>query len=500
MSSHSPDSWVRPFADVKTFHRRAEVVVCGFGGAGGAAALEARRAGADVLVLERASGGGGSTSMSSCEMYLGGSGGTALQKELGIADSTENMISYLTECFGPHGDPEKIRLYAEGAAAHFEWARSLGVPYKAALMTERTVVPLTDESLLFTGNERTYPFNRIADPVPRGHVPSKEGDEGGRIFMRALMEAVKAAGATVQTDARAIALLRDDDGRVRGVVAKVAGEEQYIEATRGVVLAAGGFVMNEEMVNKYAPHVVPFGVPYGNHWDLGDGIKMGMAAGGNAINMNECFLSLAFYPPAKLTYGILVNNRGQRFINEDAYLARLGHYAGLQEKQEIYMLVQDEDFELSYYLDPLRIVATGETIAEVEQEAGLPEGALQMTVNYYNQHAAAGEDPLFHKEKNWLKPIDKPPFALVSYCPADVKYPLGNRPGYLMFTLGGLETKPTGEVLTPDGKVIPGLYAAGRTTAGLPRTAKGYASGMSVGDATFFGRMAGRQAAGNPPR
>ena len=100
-----------------------------------------------------------------------------------------------------------------------------------------------------------------------------------------------------------------------------------------------------------------------------------------------------------------------------------------------------------------------------------------------------------HKSADWLKPIDKPPYALISMKPADVKYPLGENSGWLMFTLGGLETLPGGEVLTPQGAMIPGLYAAGRTTAGLPRTAKGYASGMSVGDATFFGRRAGRQAA-----
>ena len=124
-------------------------------------------------------------------------------------------------------------------------------------------------------------------------------------------------------------------------------------------------------------------------------------------------------------------------------------------------------------------------------------GSLQATVAYYNEHAANGADPLFHKAEQWLKPIDKPPYALVSYCPQDVKYALGENPGYLMFTLGGLETRPTGEVLTAQGEIIPGLYAAGRTTAGIPRTAKGYASGMSVGDATFFGRKAGRQAAAN---
>ena len=70
-----------------------------------------------------------------------------------------------------------------------------------------------------------------------------------------------------------------------------------------------------------------------------------------------------------------------------------------------------------------------------------------------------------------------------------------DKPGPLMFTLGGLETLPSGEVLDKKGKIIPKLFAAGRATAGLPRTGKGYASGMSVGDATFFGRMAGIYAA-----
>jgi len=496
MSNMDIKPWLRRYEDVDQFYLSTEVVVCGYGGAGAAAALEARRAGADVLVLERASGGGGSTQMSSCEMYLGGSGGTALQKDVGLEDSTDNMIAYLSECFGPHGDPEKIRLYAEGAAGHFDWVESLGVPYKREVYLERVVVPSSDESLLFTGNERAWPFTELAEPVPRGHVPSKEGDEGGKIFMQALMKIVEAEGALIKSDARVIALLQDDANRVRGVVARIDGQEQAIEATRGVILTAGGFVQNRTMLEKHCAQTIPFGEPYGNQWDMGDGIQMGMAAGGNTINMDQCFITFAFYPPAKLTYGILVNNKGQRYINEDAYLARLGHYASLQEHQQVFMLAQHEDFELPHYMDPPPpIVGTGDTIAEAEAEAGLPLGSLQATVDYYNTHAAVGEDPLFHKASNWLKPIDKPPFAIISLKPADTKYPLGENTGYLMFTLGGLETRPTGEVLTPQGDVIPGLYAAGRTTAGLPRTAKGYGSGMSVGDATFFGRMAGKQAA-----
>ena len=66
---------------------------------------------------------------------------------------------------------------------------------------------------------------------------------------------------------------------------------------------------------------------------------------------------------------------------------------------------------------------------------------------------------------------------------------------YPYFTLGGLSTRPSGEVLTADGDLIPGLYAAGRTCCGLPRWAEGYSSGMSLGDCTLFGRLAGEAAA-----
>ena len=67
------------------------------------------------------------------------------------------------------------------------------------------------------------------------------------------------------------------------------------------------------------------------------------------------------------------------------------------------------------------------------------------------------------------------------------------------FTLGGLNTRPTGEVLSVDGSVIPGLYAAGRTSAGLTRAGRYYASGMSIGGSSFFGRLAGKQAAAAQP-
>ena len=69
------------------------------------------------------------------------------------------------------GDGKKIKLYAENAADHFEWIKSLGVSYKEASHLGRIVVPESNESLLYTGNERVAPFCTLAKPIPRGHVP-----------------------------------------------------------------------------------------------------------------------------------------------------------------------------------------------------------------------------------------------------------------------------------------------------------------------------------------
>lgn len=477
------------FEDIQQFDAETDVVVVGFGGAGASAALEARRAGSDVIVLERSSGGGGSTMMSACEMYLGGNGGTRLQKDLGFEDSSDNFYAYLKACFGSNMDEARVRLFVDGAAAHFDWCESLGVPYKRGFYPHREVVAMTGDSLQYTGNEKSYPFNQLSTPIPRGHLPADSDHNGGQRFMGELLARVVESGAQIRVDTRAMQLIQDHSGRVRGVVARTAGKDTTIRARQGVVLCAGGFIMNEEMTRKHIPHLDPIATRHGNPGDMGDGILMGVAAGGQAINMGEAFVGIAHYPPAQLTFGIFVNGAGQRFINEDIYLARMGHYAAQQPTDEIYMFIDNKHFARPEYLKT-ELAAVGETVAEVEAEAGLPAGSLQRTVEYYNEHAAQGVDPLFNKGAEWLQPFDTPPYALVSYKLREIRPPV--------FTLGGLEVLPTGEVINPDRDVVPGLYAAGRTVAGIPRTSKGYASGMSVADVTFFGRQAGKQVAKQP--
>jgi hypothetical protein len=167
---------------------------------------------------------------------------------------------------------------------HFEWIKSLGVTYKEAAHLGRIVVPESNESLLYTGNERVNPFCELAEPVPRGHVPSHEGDFGGKIFFDALKQEINSSDIEISCDSRVKGLVINDDNEIVGVAFKKDNLMQYAKANKGVILSAGGFVMNEEMIASYLPFQKKFAAPYGNPWDKGDGIQMGMSMNANIIN------------------------------------------------------------------------------------------------------------------------------------------------------------------------------------------------------------------------
>lgn len=481
----------RHVRDVQQWDKESEVVIVGFGGAGGCAAIEAADAGAQVTIFELASEGGGSTAMSSAEIYMGGGGGTRVQKACGFEDSTEDMFTYMMMSAGPQADEAKIRNYCDNSLEHFNWlADHLGVPFKDSFHKERAIMCLTDDGLLYTGSEKAYPFSQHAKPAPRGHNLHIEGDNGGPLFMKIINENVdKRDNITVEYETRALCLIVADNNEVVGLVIRQDQKELTVKASKGVILCAGGFVMNEDMLAKYAPKLLSGNNAIGNPGDTGTGIMMGMSVGAAAINMHEGFISIPYYPPASITGGIVVNDKGQRFINEDVYHARLGQAVLDEPGDRFYFILTVEqygDYEKMNFMGAT-IAGTGESVEELEEELGLRKGTLQNTVTIYNEDVANGEDTQFHKGAEWLEPLNPPLVALDITPGRGVFIP--------MFTLGGLDTLPTGEVLTAQRDVIPGLYAAGRTACGVVRRADGYSSGMSVGDATFTGRLAGKQVA-----
>ena len=198
--------------------------------------------------------------------------------------------------------------------------------------------------------------------------------------------------------------------------------------------------------------------------------------------MHAAEVAVPITPPRSLVSGILVNGHGQRFINEDTYYGRVGQEALFHQGGRMYLIVDEDLYE------PTRIGQQAawvcETAAELETEIGLPAGSLPATLELYNRGAESGEDPVFHKASAFVRPLVGALGAFDFTVESSI---------YATFTLGGLQTRPTGEVISLDGAPIPGLYAAGRTTSGV--AAMGYASGVSLGDATLFGRMAGRLAA-----
>ena len=474
-----------PADRVPGWTHEADVVIVGHGGAGASAAIEAARAGADVLVLERLTRGGGTTANSTGVVYFGG--GTRVQQACGFEDTVEEMIKHVRLAGGRQVDEEKVRLYCERSVEHFDWMCDLGVPFSDAFVAEKTTHPFGEESLFYSGNELVHPFADQAVPAPRGHKPAKPGEVGG-FLAEFLLAGTHEAGARVLNECRVQRLVQDDDRRVVGVVADLDGVPAYVRARRGVVLAAGGFIMNKEMVAEHAPDLLAGNWETATATDDGLGIRIGAGAGGALINMHEGLVINAIYPPGSHCQGVLVNGQGQRFINEDAYSGRFSDAMLTRAQGRVFLILDDDIHGETQAFH--KVAAVEETIGDLERALAMPEGELVHTVEAYNRFAERGEDPLFHKAPEYLRPLGDGPYGALD-CTLEGSI-------YAVMTLGGLHTKVTGEVVGVDDVLVPGLYAAGRVAAGLPLEGRTYASGLSIGDATFFGRVAGRHAAGVP--
>ena len=476
--------------EVPRWDAEADVVVAGFGAAGACAAIEARGVGADVLVLERASGGGGLTANAAGHLYLGG--GTRVQKAVGVDDSVEAMQAYLL-AVTPEPDAEKIRLYCEGSVAHFDWLVAQGVPFNDTMYRGKHVLQMTDECLIWSGNEEVWPYRERAAPAPRGHKVAQVGEAGGAKLMERLIARANALGVRVEIDAHVHTLVRDGE-RIVGVLYDVFGRTRSAHARRGVVLATGHFTANEEMLRKYCPKLAdPRMTRQMTPNDDGSGIQLGLAAGGVADHMDGALVTCPFYPPESLIKGILVNKLGRRFVAEDSYHSRTSILASEQPDGKAYLIVDDESFgrpEFGGY-EP---IDAWESFADMERDLGLPKGSLQETVRRFNENAAKGEDPELHKGKKWLKPLTHPPYAALQGSVGEG--------AWMCFTLGGLRVDADGRVVRADGKRVPGLYAVGACASNIAQDGTGYSSGTCIGESTFFGRRAGRHAASAaaPPR
>jgi 3-oxo-5alpha-steroid 4-dehydrogenase len=471
--------------EITGWQSEVDVVVVGLGAAGASAAIEARLAGAEVRVLERASGGGGLTATAAGHLYLGG--GTRVQRACGFEDAVAEMIAYLM-AVTPEPDEAKIRLYCEQSVEHFDWLVAQGVPFKDTMFRGKHVVQPTDECLIWSGNEEVWPYCEKARAVPRGHKVAREGEQGGSKLMEVLIERVVQSGVVIEADAGVRALVQDRDGRIVGVLYHKFQQDYGVRARSGVVLATGHFTGNAAMLEEYCPRLADSRVhKQAGTFDDGAGIQLGLAAGGRALCMDGALITSPFYPPESLLKGILVNRDGRRFVNEDSYHGRSTAYCMEQPGGVAYLVADEACFGRPEMMGQ-EVIDAWESVEEMERGLELPRGSLQRTVAAYNEHAAQGQDPEFHKQPKWLQPLDQAPFAAIQCS-------LGESV-YVGFTLGGLAVSIDAEVLDAKSeRPIAGLYAAGACASNIAQDGVGYSSGTCIGESTFFGRRAGRRAA-----
>lgn len=525
----------------------ADVVVVGFGGAGVAAAIEARDSGVDVLAIDRF-GGGGATHYSGGIYYAGG--GTKQQREAGFDDTPEEMFKYLRAEGTPLTD-ETLKRFCEGSAAELAWVESHGVPFSGAVYLKKTAYPPDPYYLFYSGNEMIPAFKAKSKPAPRGHRPATTGF-GGHLHYSRLREAALGKGVRLLSHAPVQRLIVDSSGRVIGVevnalpeslwkqhealyaivspwkplnadraqraIEQCAALEAGVDAPRrirargGVILSTGGFVNNLERLKEQRPVLADkyLGIQrLGSLGCDGSGIALGQSAGGTTQLMDRMFLGRSITPPDAFVYGLIVNSRGERFINEDAYNSIVGNAISEQPDGAMAWLILDDShfwsgvrksifpgkgMFVAWGLPALINIALGGTrrggsLRALGKKCGVDPAGLERTVAAFN--ANTGDDAIdpLGKSPDKLKPLQGRSWYAVNVSLSNKFSPTW------AFTLGGLDVdQDSGLVRTGDGQTIPGLYAAGRAAVGL--CSQNYnMSGSSVADTVFSGRRAGRHAA-----
>lgn len=520
----------------------ADVVVVGFGGAGACAALEAHDAGARVLVLDRFHGGG-ATAISGGVVYAGG--GTPEQVEAGYADTADAMFAYLRhETAGAVRD-DTLRRFCDGSVGMLGWLKAHGVPFEGSAAPYKTSYPTNEHYLYYSGNELAGPSVAIAPAAPRGHRARGKGTSGRALF-GPLRRAVETRGIEIRPQTRAQELVTDASGRVVGVrcltmagapahvvrehrwlsrrVGKmnlwyrplgkrmsarlVALEKRYarpwtVRAERGVVVSAGGFAFDRDMVREHAPAYAR-GLPLGTIGDDGSGIRLGRAVGGAARGLERMSAWRFFTPPSALAKGLLLGPDGSRVCNESLYGATVAEHVIHEHGGQAFLLVDAKVLEEARAQVPSQTLwfqrlqlrtalgsarLEGATVAEVLTKAGIDPAAGERSLSTYNEVARSrGEDPM-GKPADLLQPLQTGPWSLVDISiRKSVKFPCPT------MTLGGLVVdEDTGAVLGEDDAVVPGLFAAGRSAYGI--CSHSYVSGLSLADCVFSGRRAGRAAA-----
>ena len=321
--------------------------------------------------------------------------------------------------------------------------------------------------------------------------------------------------------------LVSENGRVVGAMVRRDGKAMRIRARKGVILAAGGFDKNQAMRDAHAPLYPNALYSGGTSGNTGDAIRAGQTLGADTMNLQSTWAAPVFYVPGEdrgrlctieraLPGSLMVNQQGERYLNEAASYHITGQQMARRQREHgdasPTWFVFDHTYRHSYPVGPVyplvpdwlqngmvkTILKKGRTIAELARDMGVDPARLEATIARYNEYAAKGEDPDFHRgeaayDKMYgdprvtpnpcLRPLSKGPFYAMPMYPGDIG------------TNGGLRTDPKARVLDGKGQPIPGLYAIGNCAASA--MGESYpGAGVTIGPALTFGYIAANDLTG----
>ncbi|MBP3439360.1 MAG: flavocytochrome c [Sutterella sp.] len=439
----------------------ADLVIVGGGGAGMAAAIEGARLGMKVVLLEKMPIIGGSSLLSTGGMNVTGS---AQQKAAGIKDSTETFIKDTLHVGKGKNDQSLLRVLGDHSSEALEWFEKLG------------------------GELKLDPGVYGGCSAARMHFTPTGGI--GKYMVRYMKPALEKSGADVRLNSQVVRLEKDADGRVTGVLIKGKNTGLYRINARAVVLTTGSYANNGEIVSKYHPEffgMVTSAQP-GSH---GDGIFLGKAAGAQVNHLERVQVhpniasgtSLMITLAMRTNGGILVNNQGKRFFNDNAPRNELGAAMLKQPAQKVWLIYDDavvaKRAKVHHGYETLGLVTEADSAEALAEKLGLPAKAFADTMKRYAGFVKNGKDEDFGR-KELPEPLNQGKLYAIDVVPA-----IGG-------TLGGLRTDTSTRVLDEKGAPIPGLFAAGEVVGdwhGEDRY-----GGNAVTGNIVFGRMAAQQA------
>ena len=449
-----------------------DVVVIGAGGAGFSAAITAKNAGANVVLLEKMPAVGGNSLISGAEMNVAKNW---VQPKLGINDDSPELHAQDTFKGGDgKGDMKVINVMTHEALDAAKWCRDyLGVRFE-------------DDNLFFFGGH-----SRKRALIPVGHT--------GTEFIAKFQAKADELGIPVITNMKAEELIKNKDGRVVGVKATMDGSEYTFNAKGGVVLATGGFGANPEMVKKYNPKIDERFKTTDAPGSTGEALYMAERAGAELVNMGYIQTypicapisgAIELIADARFDGAIMLNQEGKRFVEElqrrdvlsEAILNQTGRYCWVLWNDKIGSISNTVKAHANEYeaFTKQGVMTTCDDLKCIADFTKIPFDQLQKTVKRVSDMAGKGNDKDFNHRAG-LMDMQQGKYYVIKAVPST------------HHTMGGVRINEKAEALTAEGKVIPGLWAAGEVTGVTHGTNR--LGGNAYTDIIVFGRIAGEAAA-----